>query len=121
MSEVLVCTLAEARERAGLAGGAPVVASRLREGGAGAVCIVAAPDGMHWMDTPQARGWLRGKAQDRDSFAAAMQRALAQGFVAADAAVVAGMEQPQLLPLLSWGDEPPADPVEPVAARRLDL
>ncbi|MDB5913559.1 MAG: thiE [Ramlibacter sp.] len=121
MSEVLVCTLQEARARAGLAGEAPQVASQLRADGAGAVCIVAAREGMHWLDTPHARGWLHGKAKPRDSFAAAVDAALAQGFVAADAAVIAAMEQPHQLPLLSWGEEPPAPPTPAQSRRSLDL
>ena len=117
----MICSLAEARSRAGMDGDAPTVARTLRTRGAGAVCIVAAHQGMDWMDSPHASGWLRGPVQEVDAFAAAMRRALAQGFVSADAAVVAKMEAPHALPLLSWGEQAPATPAFSAPARRLDL
>jgi thiamine-phosphate diphosphorylase len=76
---------------------------------------------MDWIATPHASGWLRGPAQDVDAFAAAMRRALAQGFVSADAAVIAKMASPHALPLLSWGEQPPAVPAFAAPARRLNL
>jgi len=126
--ELVICTADEARERAGVAAQAPVLAQRLRERGARAVCIVGAPAGLDWLDTEQARGWLAGPAQSAVAFAAAMRQALAQGFVAADAAIVAKMPDPFVLPLLSWGEQPPPLPPSPSGggpgwgrSRRLDL
>jgi len=127
-SELVVCTADEARERAGGAAEAPELAQRLRERGARAVCIVGVREGVDWLDTAHARGWLCGVPKPARAFASAMREALAQGFVAADAAVVAKMTAPHALPLLSWGDSLPAVP--PSAAggglerghpRRLDL
>jgi thiamine-phosphate diphosphorylase len=121
VDDLVICSLAEARSRAGVDGDAPAVARVLRSRGAGAVCIVAAHDGMDWMATPHASGWLRGPAQDADAFAAAMGRAVAQGFVSADAAVMAKMASPDALPLLSWGERAPKVPAFAAPARRLDL
>jgi thiamine-phosphate diphosphorylase len=120
-NELVICSLGEACARAGIDAGAPLVARTLRTRGAGAVCIVAAQEGMDWMDTPHARGWLRGPVQEGYAFAAAMRRALAQGFVGADAAVIAKMDAPHALPLLSWGEQAPAAPAFGAPARRLDL
>lgn len=119
--ELVICSLAEARRRATSDGDAPTVARLLRERGAAAVCIVAAEAEMDWIATPHASGWLRGPAQEVDAFAAAMRRALAQGFVSADAAVIAKMVSSHALPLLSWGEQPPAEPAFATPARRLDL
>ena len=119
--QLVILTLDEARARAGSGGDAPAVARALRAGGALAVCIVGAGDGMDWLDTEHARGWLAGVPQDAGTFAAAMQRALAQGFVAADAAIVAKMTQPFALPALSWGEQPPAAPSCRKPAPPLDL
>lgn len=74
-----------------------------------------------WIDTPQARGWLVMGDRPRAEFEATMQRALAQGFVPADAAILAAMPAPHVLPAFSWGDELPAAPPVPAPARRLDL
>lgn len=103
---------------------APGVARRLRARGAAAVCIagVARVDGrlLHWLDTVQARGWLAvageaPAASDAGRFAREWGAAMGKGFVAADAAVIAAMavagegrpgfiDDPRLLPRLSWGE-----------------
>lgn len=125
--ELVVCPADEARARAGMAAEPPAVARRLRELGAGAVCIVGAGEGLDWIDTPQARGWLGGAALPADALEAALRQALARGFVAADAAIVAKMAAPFELPAFSWDDAPAASPavaVPPGASpggRRLDL
>jgi thiamine-phosphate diphosphorylase len=82
-----------------------------------AACITDARDGMDWLATPHARGWLQGPRLDRDS----LDAALARGFVAADAAIVARMPDSHSLPLLSWGEEPPQPPRVAQPARKLDL
>ena len=120
-NELLVCTLAQARERAGRSGEAPAVAAALRAQGLRAACIVAAREGMDWVDTEHARGWLAGPAQEVAAFAAKMRRALALGWVAADAAVLAKMAGPHQLPLFSWGELPPQAADAPTPPRRLDL
>jgi hydroxymethylpyrimidine kinase/phosphomethylpyrimidine kinase/thiamine-phosphate diphosphorylase len=120
-NEILVCSLDEARGRAGLDGTAPALAARLRTQGAAAACIWHAREQLHWLDTPHAQGWLGAGGKDRPGFTAALRDALAQGFVAADAAVVAAMDQPHALPLLSWGDALPSAPPASVANRPLDL
>ncbi|GAB3776397.1 hypothetical protein GCM10028796_53830 [Ramlibacter monticola] len=108
--ELVICTADEARERAGVAGEAPLLAQRLRDRGAMAVCIVGAREGFDWIATPQACGWLAGPAQSAGAFAAAMRQALAQGFVTADAAIVAKMPAPFVLPAFSWGESLPHSP-----------
>ena len=118
---VLIHTLDQARAESRLEAAPPALARALRAQGAAAVCIVGAADGRDWIDTPHASGWLQGAARSRDEFAAAMQAALARGFVPADAAVVARMRSPHALPLFSWGEAPPALPVNTQPARPLDL
>ncbi len=105
--------------------GASAAARRLRDRGAAAVCIVdaagAAGRPLHWLDTPHASGWIApapsGAAGDAGGFGREWRAAMARGFVAADAAVIAAMalaaggrpgfiHQPRLLPRLSWGDVP---------------
>jgi hydroxymethylpyrimidine kinase/phosphomethylpyrimidine kinase/thiamine-phosphate diphosphorylase len=108
--ELVICNAEQARERAGVAGEAPLLAQRLRDRGARAVCILGAREGLDWLDTQHARGWLAGPAKPADAFASAMRQALAQGFVAADAAIVAKMTAPYQLPLLSWGEAAPPSP-----------
>ncbi|HET8745799.1 MAG TPA: hypothetical protein VFM98_09340, partial [Ramlibacter sp.] len=108
--DLLVCTLQEARERAGVAGEAPALARALRERGASAVVIVGARDGLDWLDTPEARGWLGGPAQSVAAFATAMRQALSQGYVAADAAIVAKTISPYELPPFSWDEAVPPSP-----------
>lgn len=119
--ELVVCDLAQARARAGRDGKAPELARVLRAGGAHAVCIVGARGGMDWLDTAHARGWLAGPPQAVQAFTGAMQRALAQGFVAADAAILAKMLAPEALPALSWSEQPPLAPAFAAPSRRLDL
>lgn len=117
MNEPLVISLAQARARAGLDAEAPAVAQRLREQGVDSVCIVDAREGLDWLDSPHARGWLAGAALSNET----LRAALAQGFVAADALVLAKMPAPHALPLLSWGEQPPAAPAFTTPERRLDL
>jgi thiamine-phosphate diphosphorylase len=116
---LLVCSLDDARRRANSAAAAPELAATLRAQGAGAVCILG--DRLDWMDTPHARGWLSGRGSDAPGFSQAVQRALARGFVAADALIVARMATPQSLPLLSWDEQLPEAPEPQTPSRRLDL
>lgn len=157
---VMVGSLRQAQQALGEpptgdAAGAPGVARRLREMGAGVVCIVGelGPDGrsIDWLDSEHARGWLASapgtvrQSGNSHSFAGHLAAAIARGFVAADAAVLAKMattrrsdagEDPHagigqgahyvhdsaLLPRLSWGeDEPCFGDTPPAAPRRLDL
>jgi hydroxymethylpyrimidine kinase/phosphomethylpyrimidine kinase/thiamine-phosphate diphosphorylase len=121
----------------------PALARALREAGAGAVCIarVPQPDGraLDWLDTEHARGWLAPAAEtfgDGELFAGHLTEAISRGFVAADAAVLARMattrraategdfvNDPAVLPQLSWGEEPRFAKARAGAspARRLDL
>ncbi|NKE65584.1 thiamine phosphate synthase [Ramlibacter sp. RBP-2] len=125
----------------GAADAAPDVARRLRDRGASAVCIVGGTDddgrALHWLDTRHARGWIApaapGAAADALRFAGEWQAALARGFVAADAALIATMalagdgrpgfiNEPHLLPRLSWADAPRfAAPVPAPVPHRLGL
>lgn len=139
---VLAASLAEARRWLDADGAsAPDVARRLRERRAAAVCLVGAGNAgdrmLHWLDTPHARGWLAVSGEpavtgDAGRFGAEWEAALASGFVAADAAVVAAMTLagagrtavaagPQLLPRLSWSEAPVFAPARPPAPRRLGL
>jgi hydroxymethylpyrimidine kinase/phosphomethylpyrimidine kinase/thiamine-phosphate diphosphorylase len=88
------------------------------------------PDGglRCWLDTGHARGWLTPAAGVRsvgtpDLFSRHFEAAIAKGFVAADAAVLAMMASchPDQLPLLSWGEHLPVALAPSVAARPLDL
>ena len=86
-----------------------------------------------WLDTGHARGWLtpatgapaRGASAGgtEKMFVRHFAQAMAEGFVAADAAVIAMLKtfDPDTLPLLSWGDEPAVASTAPVQPRRLDL
>ena len=147
---VVTCSLHEAWRWAGDppgqdAGSIPALARRLREAGAGAVCIVgvARPEGrsLDWLDTEHARGWLAPAGEtvrddgDASSYANQLSAAIGRGFVVADAAVLARMattrraadavefvNDPTVLPRLSWGEEPCFAPTSTTAsARRLDL
>ena len=120
-NELVVCGLAEANERAGVQGEGPAAARALRARGARAVCIVAARAGMDWLDTEHASGWIAGPVQSVGEFRDAMLRALAQGWVPADAAIRARMATPQSLPLFSWGEQAPQSPQFAAPSRRLDL
>ena len=143
----------EARRLSGLLGddaAPPALAAKLCEQGAQAVCItggdapgVAGSDArwaLDWVDTPHARGWLalpRTPARHTHgsgcTFASSAAAALARGFVAADALVLAKMStahalecgyaagsgagpvcaqpdfacRPVLMPVMTWGEEPP--------------
>src|SRR5512140_446015 len=146
-SGVIACSPAEARQLLGdptLAhADAPALARRLREAGAGAVCIVAVagPGGreLHWLDSEHAKGWLMpaaGQTVDSRLFDRHLRTAMDQGFLAADAAVLATMAtcrtgsaagdaefatDPALLPQLSWSEEPRFAVPRAAARRRLDL
>lgn len=122
---------------------APAVARRLRHAGARAVCLVDVEtvDGrrLTWLDTEHARGWLASAPDaapaggDPQLFANQLAAAMAKGFVAADAAVLAMMaatagpaeadfiHDPKLLPQLSWGEQARFAQPAAVPARRLDL
>jgi thiamine-phosphate diphosphorylase len=119
--QLVVCALDEAQARAGVAAPAPATAARLREQGAHAVVIVAARPGLDWIDTVHARGWLQGAPRTPEAMRAGMLRALAQGYVPADAAVVAKMDHATILPLLSWDEAAPEQPAFAPSRRRLDL
>jgi hydroxymethylpyrimidine kinase / phosphomethylpyrimidine kinase / thiamine-phosphate diphosphorylase len=124
----VACSLAQAQQWAGApatadAGAAPLLARRMRDAGAVAVCVVGV---LHstgrttvWLGSEHARGWLLagpgGEAPtDAERFGRHWSEALAKGFVAADAAVIATMAcgaargefiaDPARLPLLSWGE-----------------
>ena len=77
------------------------------------------------LDTDHARGWLlpASAAGTLDQFASQFKAATAEGFVAADAAVLAMMKSchPGALPLLSWGDDLPDAPIPARTLRCLDL
>lgn len=139
----------------------PELARALRAQGAQAVAITcgdstAQPShSLDWIDTPHATGWLALSRIDTlhnhgtgCTFATSAASAMARGFVAADALVLAKMAtahalrhgyiagqgagpvsaragfavEPSLMPLLSWG-ETPALPAEPqaVSAAAIDL
>jgi hydroxymethylpyrimidine kinase/phosphomethylpyrimidine kinase/thiamine-phosphate diphosphorylase len=92
---------------------APELARRLREQGAPAVVITGDPD--DWVDTPHARGWLTRPHSGPADHAARFDHALAQGWVAADAAVLARLPEhagAADLPVLSV-DNTPVHPAPP--------
>ncbi len=81
-----------------------------------------------WLDTAHARGWLTPgpgtvAVVTPEQFSRELLAAMAEGFVAADAAVLAMMRthHPDQLPLLSWDAQPPVAPGAFAATRRLDL
>ena len=148
LPRVVAGSLVEAQRWLGHGGAAnpsaaPATASRLRDAGAEAACILDA--GQHegrwltWIDTPQARGWLAtptsphapGADSDhgRRNFADDLDAAMARGFVAADAAILASMadakgwnvDNPALLPQLSWDEEPRFSAPMSRPGRRLGL
>ncbi|MDB5946410.1 MAG: phosphomethylpyrimidine kinase / thiamine-phosphate pyrophosphorylase [Ramlibacter sp.] len=122
---------------------APATAARLRDAGAESVCIVDAglADGraLTWIDTPHARGWLAasqsvtmpggGEGRHAQHFAHHLSAAMAKGFVAADAAILASMagadgwnvSDPARLPQLSWGEEPRCSGTPAARLARLDI
>ncbi|RYY94034.1 MAG: thiamine phosphate synthase [Comamonadaceae bacterium] len=93
---------------------AQAVAAALRRGGAVAV-VVLGSDGLHWLDAEHARGWIA--AGEPSGFGPAWSDRLAQGHVPADAALLAW----PTLPLLSWGDAPPAPARHVAAAQPMGL
>lgn len=109
--DTLRLTAADAAARLGLSPGAhavPDLAQQLREQGAHAVVITGEPH--DWLDTPHARGWLTRPHAGPTDHAARFQHALARGWVAADAAVLARLPDNAGavdLPVLS-ADETPA-------------
>jgi thiamine-phosphate diphosphorylase len=121
MKDLQVLTLPEAQQQAGHAGDACAVAAALRERGTAAVCIVGARDGADWIATPHASGWLGGTARSAADLENAVREAMARGFVAADAFVLAKMDAPHALPPLSWGDEAPEQARFAAPPRALDL
>jgi thiamine-phosphate diphosphorylase len=81
-----------------------------------------------WLDTGHARGWLTPAPDTRrvvtpEQFSRELSTAMAEGFVAADAAVLAMMRthHPDQLPLLSWDERLPVAVPPCAPARRLDL
>ncbi len=135
----------------GEAGDAPAAARALRQAGAGAVCLVgvqgAAARPLVWLHSEHACGWLaepggvRCDSGDVALFTGKAAAAVAQGFVFADAAVLAMMacttqrpganvqpdrgtefvHDPALLPQLSWGDAPRFAGAGVETSRRLGL
>lgn len=130
---LLLVSVAEARQRLGdtaLSDHAPALARRLRAAGAEQVCItgVANDDGgaLCWLEAEHARGWLASATPAHGTwpaFAGHLTNASSRGFVAADAAVLAMMQthHPDVLPLLSWDEEPVAAVPAAGPMRRLDL
>lgn len=141
-------------------GAVPPLARGLRALGAGAVCITGGDSDdregrvLDWLDSPHAAGWLASPriatAHHHGTgctFASSIAAALALGFVAADAAVLAKMatahalrhahaagagagpvmarpgfgRDPSLLPLLSWSEAPTFALPRPAVGRRLGL
>ena len=100
----------DAAQRVGVTPGhtpIPTLARVLRERGASAVVITGALQ--DWLDTPQASGWLTRPRAGPPDDAARFMRALAQGWVAADAAVLARLpDHPTAadLPVLSCDAQP---------------
>ncbi|MBX3608530.1 MAG: thiamine phosphate synthase [Hydrogenophaga sp.] len=91
----------------------PMLARVLRERGVGAVVITGAQH--DWLDTPHARGWLTRPRSGPTDHAQRFQQALRQGWVAADAAVLARLPDradASDLPVLSC-DEVPLEWVPP--------
>lgn len=93
----------------------PALAARLRDTSGSAACVLGvAHAGVHldWLATPHASGWLApspaGAAVDFTAVEFRLRSAVARGFVAADAAVLARTPAGAALPTLSWDDVPPA-------------
>ncbi|MCA0176600.1 MAG: bifunctional hydroxymethylpyrimidine kinase/phosphomethylpyrimidine kinase [Proteobacteria bacterium] len=137
--------VAEARALTGLTDASvPELAQALHAAGAQAVCITGGDSGgdqaLDWLSTPHAQGWLALPRLPTPhhhgtgcTFASSAAAAMALGFVAADACVLAKMAtswalrqaraigqgagpviaqagfatRPELLPLLSWDAAPP--------------
>lgn len=146
--------VAEARALTGLTDASvPELAQALHAAGAQAVCITGGDSGgdqaLDWLATPHAQGWLALPRLPTPhhhgtgcTFASSAAAAMALGFVAADACVLAKMAttwalrqgravgqgagpviaqagfatRPELLPLLSWdAATPTASPARPTA------
>ena len=101
-------------QAAGDAATVPAQARKLRAQRNADVCVagVVQADGrvMDWLETAHASGWLwtLGLLRHEEEFAAATEAAMARGYVAADAAILARWNGTGPLPLLSWGELPPA-------------
>jgi hydroxymethylpyrimidine kinase / phosphomethylpyrimidine kinase / thiamine-phosphate diphosphorylase len=141
----IACSLAQAQQWAGAPAtsdpcAAPLLARRMRDRGAVAVCVVGVRHSTGrmtvWLAGEHVRGWLLagpgGEAPtDPVAFGQRWSDALAKGFVPADAAVIATMAQgasddafitdPARLPLLSWGEVPRLAPAHLAAAQPLGL
>ncbi len=94
------------------------------------VCVthLPAPDGtqLHWLEGNHARGWVQVPSQsqatlDPGALAAHAQEALDQGFVGADAVLLAFLRLTGELPQLSWDIAPVFAPARAHATQRLDL
>ncbi len=119
--------LAQAQAAAGVDGAAPGVGAALRAAGHGGVLLLDAAPGArraHWLDTPQARGWVvppAGQAPCEPGAArAAAARARAAGHVAADALLIAALQGAGIaapaageLPQLSWDEALDVQPLRP--------
>ena len=126
---VLACSLVEAHQRlgdkaVGEPASAPALARRLRDAGAGAVCIVVDAVRVNerllvWIDTEHAQGWLVAslpvaalpRSRASDLFARHLAAAMEKGFVVADAAVLAVMASTR--DMRSVGRADPAPDAEP--------
>lgn len=123
--DTLRLSAAEAAARLGQPPGvhtAPELAERLRERGAHAVVITGDPH--DWLDTPHTRGWLARPHEGPSDHAARFQAALAQGWVAADAAVLARLPdraEAADLPVLSADETPVAWTPAHIAATDLGV
>jgi hydroxymethylpyrimidine kinase/phosphomethylpyrimidine kinase/thiamine-phosphate diphosphorylase len=135
----------------------PALGRALREAGAQAVCVTGGDSDhgagslvLDWLDSAHARGWLALPRIDTRhthgtgcTFASSAAAALAQGFVPADAVVLAKMAtaqalrhghaagagagqvgsargfhaEPALLPQMSWDEAPAFAPMPPATAR----
>ena len=145
IARVVAWSLAEAHQWLGDkrppdAASAPEIATRLRDAGAQAVCIVDAASvagrSHTWLDTEHACGWLvsapgaqGASSGDPRRFASHLGAALNKGFVAADAAVLAAMatadgwrvNDPAQLPRLSWSEQARFAEADVAPTGRLDL
>jgi thiamine-phosphate diphosphorylase len=101
-------------QAAGDAATVPVQARRLRAERGADACVAGVVHGdgrvMDWLETEHASGWLwtLGLVRNEQEFAEATEDAMARGFVAADAAILARWSGAGPLPLLSWGEHPPS-------------
>jgi thiamine-phosphate diphosphorylase len=98
--------------------------------GGAVVCVtnLPAPDGtrLHWLEGKHARGWVQEPSQpqaaiEHGALAVHAQEGLDQGFVGADAVLIAFLRLTGELPRLSWDTAPVFAPARAHAAQRLDL